>query len=338
VALGELATGRADTLVPLPVIDTSGLALPQTLRDQPITWSTSFLDQVFPQGEDRRKELRKAVEAQDASLSDITIASGIVYFGNDSVILNAFQVPGADISKLVDFAINASGLWGGYTLPDDITNGSVAVVQTPSGDEMLLYPKDDTAWTIMAAPALADEALLILPGAPTRETVTPPVDETVDEAPVGATPTEILGDTVAGEAITVQTLQMGGGFADPNSRAYKALTKALDANDKKVDDLTVTVAGPASQAFNITAFDVDGADATDFSDFAVLTMIEGAGLNPRKVKPEPTEVAGKAVSLVTLKAQGRKVTAYVYPQGDIVWVVSTMDDAALAEEILSALP
>ena len=44
------------------------------------------------------------------------------------------------------------------------------------------------------------------------------------------------------------------------------------------------------------------------------------------------------VSLVTLKVKGRTVTSYIYPQGDIVWVVSTMDDAALAEEILASLP
>ena len=191
VALGEIAVGRADTLVPLPVIDTAGLALPQTLRDQSITWSASFLDQVFPQGDDRRKELRKAVEAEGAALSDVTIASGIVYLDEGSVILNAFQVPGADIAKLADFAINASGLWGGYTLPDDITNGSVVPVETPSGYQMLLYSNGDTAWTILAEGALADEALATLPGAPTRETVTPPVDdvdEPVDDVPAGLTP------------------------------------------------------------------------------------------------------------------------------------------------------
>jgi hypothetical protein len=73
-------------------------------------------------------------------------------------------------------------------------------------------------------------------------------------------------------------------------------------------------------------------------DFAVLSVIEGAQLNPRKVKPEPAEVAGKAVSLVTLKRGGQTATAYIYPQGSVIWTVFTKDDAALAEEILSGLP
>jgi hypothetical protein len=339
-SLGGIVAGRGDTLVPLPVIDTSGLALPPTLRDQPIAWGTTFVDEVFPQGEERRKELRKAVEDQGASLSDVTIASGIVYFDDDSVILNAFQVPGADITELVDFAINAAGLYGGYTIPDEIADGSVVSVETPSGYQMLLYPNGDTAWSILAEGVLADEALATLPGAPTRETIAqPPVGEPVAEVPAGGpTAVEMIGDSVAGRPVAVVSDQLGSGFMDPKSRSYKSLTKALAANDMESGDVTFTLASASDQSFGVTALEVGSADASEFVDFTVLSVIEGAGQNPRKVKPKAAEVAGKAVSVITLKAGGEIATAYVYPQGGVVWTVITQDDAALAEEILATLP
>jgi hypothetical protein len=205
---------------------------------------------------------------------------------------------------------------------------------------MLLYTNGDTAWTILAEGTLADEALAVLPGAPTREAVgEPPAEDPGEDAPVGGpTAVETIGDSVAGKAVTVQSDQLGGGFMSPKSRSYKAIAKAIKANGMELGDITFTLAAPQDQSFGVTALEVGSAAATDFVDFTVLSLIEGAQQNPKKVKPVPGELAGKAISLLKFKAAGRTVTAYVYPQGNTVWSVITMDDAALAEEILASLP
>ena len=141
--------------------------------------------------------------------------------------------------------------------------------------------------------------------------------------------------SLGGEELTVQTMEgsSGGGFNDPKSRTYKALTAGLESQGKTVDDITIAAAGDANGTIGILGIEVDGADASVFVDFAIETIL--AGLPSRKHETEPVEVAGKAVTLLRpQQAMGR--VFYIYPQGDIVWIVGAPDE--LLEEAFEALP
>ena len=100
-----------------------------------------------------------------------------------------------------------------------------------------------------------------------------------------------------------------------------------------MDDITIAAAGDANGTIGILGIEVDGADASVFVDFAIETIL--AGLPSRKHETEPVEVAGKAVTLLRpQQAMGR--VFYIYPQGDIVWIVGAPDE--LLEEAFEALP
>jgi hypothetical protein len=125
----------------------------------------------------------------------------------------------------------------------------------------------------------------------------------------------------------------GGGFNDPSSKVYQAMTAGLESQGKTTDDITIGVAGDARGDLGILGIEVDGADATAFVDFAIETVL--SSYPTRKHEKEPSEVAGKAVTVLRPREAGDRVF-YIYPQGDIVWIVSG-PDAAL-EEVFTALP
>jgi len=235
---------------------------------------------------------------------------------------------------------------GWTAVPATFTDGSITLVQDSQGQITdHVYPQGDVVWLVRAEEPVLDEFLAALPGAPTVTQpgdVTPaeevPVDDTV-EAP-GDTPIDVssvidlIPTSVGGEELTVQSMEgSGGGFSDPKSRTYKALTAGLKSQGKTTDDITISAAQDARGEVGILGIEVDGADATAFVDFAVETVL--SGLPSRKHKKEPAELAGKAVTLLRpQQAMGR--VFYIYPQGDIVWIVGGPD--AVLEEIFSALP
>ena len=341
--LGELAVDRAATLTGPPPPDADLVALfPAAIGGEDLLMQAAYVDKEFPGGRDARgKALRSALKAADKALGDVSMASGQV--PDAGVYLAALKVAGADAADFTETAIGWSIPGGGWTAePPEFANGTVHAVTFNDGSyTRYFYPKDDIVWIIDAAEPALSEILAALPGAPSMGALEePPEDVPPEEEPAdGATSDGSVGDLVptslGGEELTVQTMEgsSGGGFNDPRSRTYKALTAALESQGKTVDDMTIAAAGDANGTIGILGIEVDGADASVFEDFAIETVL--AGLPSRKHETEPVEVAGKAVTLLRPQQSMGRVF-YIYPRGDIVWVVGAPDD--LLEEAFEALP
>jgi hypothetical protein len=344
--LGESAVARSADLVGPPPPDAALVALfPTAVGGTDFLMQAVHVDREFPGGRDGRgKALRSALKAAGKELGDVSMAGGQV--PDAGVYLSALKVAGADAADFTETAIGWSIPSGGWTAePAEFANGTVHAVSFDDGTyTRYFYPKDDIVWVVDAAEPALSEMLAALPGAPTLpEEDAPaeevPADEEPEEEPADDATSggvaELVPSSLGGEELTVQTIQgsSGGGFNDPKSRTYKALTAGLESQGKSKDDITIAAAGDANGTIGILGIEVDGADASAFVDFAIETIL--AGLPSRKHETEPVEVAGKAVTLLRPQQSMGRVF-YIYPQGDIVWVVGAPDE--LLEEAFAALP
>lgn len=100
---------------------------------------------------------------------------------------------------------------------------------------------------------------------------------------------------------------------------------------KTIDDLAVVAAYNAS-GVNIQGFRVAGGDAAMLED-VILDQLKDTGVLASRAKPEPAEVAGKAVSRITTAAGD----GYLYPRHDVYWVVQAPNDS-VRTEVFAALP
>jgi hypothetical protein len=339
--LGELAVGRAEDLVAPPPPDADLVALfPTMVGGTDVLTQAMYVDKEFPGGRDARgKALRSALKAAGKGLGDVSLASGQV--PDAGIYLAALKVAGADAADFTETAIGWSIPGGGWTAePSEYANGVVHRVTFADGSyTRYFYAKDDIVWVIDAAEPALSELLAALPGAPTLPAEGVPAEEEPAEEPADTTSegsvVDLIPTSVGGEDLTVQTIEgsSGSGFNDPKSRVYKAMTAGLESQGKTVDDITVSAAGDASGTMGILGIQVDGADANAFVDFGIETVL--AGLPSRKHEKEPGEVAGKAVTILRPQQSMGRVF-YVYPQGDIVWIVGGPDE--VLEEIFTALP
>jgi hypothetical protein len=139
--------------------------------------------------------------------------------------------------------------------------------------------------------------------------------------------------TVAGQDLQViQSGALGGGFMD--RRTTRALDRALRATGTKVRDVTALVAATSGEpASVVTAFEIDGADASAFVDFAIEAVL--AGLPTRRHTIETSDVAGKSVTIVR-PAAPNVPDLHVFASADVVWVVIAEEPGL--SELLAALP
>jgi hypothetical protein len=332
--LGELVVKRADSLVALPPGDPVLLGLfPTTVGDLEFASHVVYPEKVFTK-DSGRDNLRKALKKADKAITDVSLASGIAYAANDSVIVNALRVAGADASSFTKLGINAAGLWGAFPpVPDPVPNGSIGVVQTPSGDQMYVYPKDDIVWVLVGDDALVDQALAALPGAPDRSAIpTPTPAPTPDVSTPEGRIRSILPASLGGEALHSLYVLVGKEAESlMTSDGAKALRRIAKAQGATIRDIWI-IQGSYPQPVAFQAIRIDGGDATPIAELSVDNM-RAAGVLGKGEDPTPAVVGGKQVGTVPYGA----ATAYLYTGGDTVWVVTT-DDPAVAAELLAALP
>ena len=345
--LGELVTAKAADLLAPPPPDPSLLALvPTQLGGEELLLSNLWVDKEYPAGDGwSGEELRKALKKAGRKASNVSIVSAQLF--DASASLSALQVKGGEATAFAPAASTRSLGKGWTSTPETFTDGTVHVVVDTTGQVTnYVFPKDDVVWVVRAEEPSLSELLGLLPGAPTvvppgAGTTTEempaegPVEDPLDGPALDGAVADVIPTSVGGEELMVQTMQgsSGSGFNDSKSRTYKALTAGLKSQGKTTDDITIAAAQNANGEVGILGIEVDGADASAFVDFAIETVL--SGLPSRKHKKEPGEVAGKAVTVLRpQQAMGRVL--HIYPQGDIVWIVSGPD--TVLEEIFSALP
>ena len=214
-----------------------------------------------------------------------------------------------------------------------------------------VYPRDDVVWVVNAEEPQLSAILASLPGAPALPDASsvpgasalpsgPPLAEApASEGPPGegtsggARAEDLLPGTVGGQDLQViRSGGLGGGFMD--TRTTRALDKALKATGARIRDVTALIAAtPADPQSVVTAFQIEGADASAFVDFAIEAIM--AGMSSPKHTTEPGEVAGKAVTIVR-PADPEAPDLHVYARDDVVWVVIAEEPDL--SELLTALP
>ncbi len=318
--LGGLAATRGDQLVPLPPADDVLIGLfPTTLAGAQVVTQPEYPAKRFQH--ESRKDLNKRLKAQDKTFADVSMASGGP--------ITALRVAGGDASAFMKDLILSMGLGGAYTIePAKVPNGTIGVVRGPNDYVFYVYPKDDVAWGVVAEEPLLTEAFAGLPGAPV-----PPVlpEPTPAPTPDISTPegylTSLLPATVGGEALKVQVYPATAAMSAANLKPFGSVLKD---QGKTVDDLWIGLAAPSGAS--ITGFRVAGGEAAPLED-VVLKFLKDSGQVDSKAKPEPVDIAGKTVGRVKTSTND----AYLYPKDEVLWIVTSPDEATLTE-IFTALP
>ena len=132
--------------------------------------------------------------------------------------------------------------------------------------------------------------------------------------------------SVGGQPITVQSMH-GQAIDDGADEAFVTELEAMLAEQgRTLDDVSVAFGSAGQDA--IIAVRVAGGDPSA----SATLLIEGlSGLEG--IEPVPGQVAGKDVLIATAGEQ----TWYVYPQGEIVWVVAAGEPALTEDPHRAAL-
>jgi hypothetical protein len=334
--LGEILVGRSADLVAPPPADPDLAALYPVLPGEEWDLIPAYVDETFSAEFDPGKELRRALKRQGFGLADVSLIEGVARPSLGA--LYALRVPGADAAAF-GFPATSWLMGVGWTaVPEEYADGAINTVTSATGSATAyVYPKDDVVWVVLAEEPLLSEMLAALPGAPTLPTAEEPAEEPIDEPedePVAGVIGDLLPTSLGGEELVTQVFEAANmGFSDPGTRVNRELQAALDSEGKTIDDVTVGSAQTADGEAGAIGVQVAGADASAFVDYAIEQVL--SSLSSRKHEKEPGEVGGKAVTILRPKAaQGRVL--YIYPQLDIVWIVSAPEDQL--EELFAALP
>ncbi len=247
------------------------------------------------------------------------------------MIVNALRVAGADASTFTRFGINAAGLWGDFPpVPDPVPNGSIGVVQTPSGDRMYVYPKDDVVWVILGDDPLVDQVLAMVPGAPDRSALpTPTPVPTPDLSSPEGYLTSLLPATIGDDKLMVRV--SGSEAMTWGSRLGKRVLAALKKQGKTKADFYVVQAvlpsGDGTQGFWIQ----DG-DSSPMRDILLREIKDQGGLPKNAGTWRQRTVGGKTLDVITT-IYG---PANFYLGGGVQWVLSVAEGKL--EEFVAALP
>ena len=135
-------------------------------------------------------------------------------------------------------------------------------------------------------------------------------------------------DSIGGEPLTVQSMtgdQMSISGDDPEMT--RRIEELLAANGLAVSDIAIGFGSSESLAGSITAIRFPGADASAFMELMIPSIASQSG-----GEQGSSQVAGKDVTTFTSPTS----TSYVYPQGDVIWVVVASEPQLT--EIFEALP
>jgi hypothetical protein len=141
---------------------------------------------------------------------------------------------------------------------------------------------------------------------------------------VGGQPLDV--QSVAGQAITQF-------FGSSTPEELQLLNDFLSSAGKTIDDVSVGVGffeGPPSGT--IIAFRIKGVDTAS----QLPTLLNFFLSNMQGATQTPTAISGKSVTSVAVPGSPPEATQYYYPQGEVVWLVNTVDPALT--EIFGALP
>ncbi len=130
----------------------------------------------------------------------------------------------------------------------------------------------------------------------------------------------LFPQSVGGEPLQVFSLTGAEAISDAEDQA--AFAAALQTLGKTLDDLSIAFG--ILPTGGITAIRVAGADATAFVGPLVEQQYGAA------VEMTPAQVAGKDVTHLP------SIPAYIYPSGDVVWIVQAEEPALT--EVFTALP
>lgn len=134
----------------------------------------------------------------------------------------------------------------------------------------------------------------------------------------------LFPETVGGEALGV--LSVGGEQAISDGTKRPAVAEVLGTLGKTFDDLSQAAAFLPDGTGAVIAFRVAGADAPTFME----PFLDAQGSMPW-AEMTSAQVAGKDVHVFA-----GQPPAYIYPAGDVIWVVYAEEPAL--SEILTALP
>lgn len=328
--LGERAVTRADALVRMPPIDaTLAASFPTAVGNATVIMVPEYVRRAFLD-RDRRRAFRDAVEAAGKTFADVSLANATVRgpAGEEGPRIFALRVPGTDAAAFVDFAVHQSLT----VAPDPLANGEVGYVADSGGDPTYVtyvYPKDDVVWTVYGKQADVAQVLPLLPGAPApRPIPTPTPAPTPDISTPEGYLTSLLPATVSGDKLRIQVYKAEDALTPVAQKSFRPILKG---QGKTIADLVIVLAFNALGS-QIQGIQIVGGDAAPLEE-VVLEQMRSGGIVDKKTKPQPVEIAGKAMRSITTSAGD----AHLYPKDDVMWVVMASDEAALTE-IFTALP
>jgi hypothetical protein len=207
----------------------------------------------------------------------------------------------------------------GAYIPDSF--GTMLYVDIGDGDLLAIQLVGDPVEGVDRLAALTDIGALALPRV---ADVPQPVETDEPSASVLPDPdlAALFPTDIAGSPITVQTVRGSSILSSDDADTLQAITDALTAHGKTIDDLSAGFGGTDDGSVQIVALRVQGTDVRPFAQDLIAAFIEGPApsMTPQGV------AAGKDVSSITQDGQ----QVYVYPKDDVLWLV-VADGAALAE-------
>jgi len=212
--------------------------------------------------------------------------------------------------------------------------GHMLYVQTGS-DAFDLQLVGDAAAGIDTQAALTSLAELAVPR---LASVPRPTDQPSEPQPSfhGDTDLEALFPTQIGNVtLEVQSLT-GEDITAQGGDIPQEFLDALAAQGKSMSDVSFAIGGGLDAAsgstISITAIQIDGVDIAPLADDLIAVLGDQA-----PASQTPGEVGGKTVTVVKPQADSADSDLqYVYPKGDILWIVSAVDPALT--EVFQKLP
>ncbi|MDQ6681672.1 MAG: hypothetical protein M3Y88_00175 [Chloroflexota bacterium] len=142
----------------------------------------------------------------------------------------------------------------------------------------------------------------------------------------------LLPDQVKGQKLQKISLK-GSQFLGTDASSNKEFLAMLTALGKTPNDVSVAIASGSSPAISLGAFRIAGADGNRILD----EFKKAAEKSGTTVTFSAANIGGKDVQTWTDPKQSSQGPQYTYTKGDILFLVQSTDQAAVAEA-LSKLP
>lgn len=213
--------------------------------------------------------------------------------------------------------------------------GTMLYVDAGNGDLLAIQLVGEPLETVDKFAALAELGALALP----RMAGIPQPVETEGPAEPTYTPdTELealFPSDIGGRALDIDSYKGTEAFADTD--VPQGVLDALAAQGKTLDDVSIATGysfdANTMELLMITAIQVQGADISAMADALVQAFNE----DEPPAEQTPAQVSGKDVTVLRPTAESTDdELQYVYPKGDVLWVVAAQEPAL--SEVFSKLP